>query len=793
VRVPLEWLREFVVMDVEPHELASKLTMRGLEVEAVEEYAPSFRRVCVGEIIKIDAPPKGTRLSLCTVNTGVRTVPVVCGASNIREGDRVPVALPGAQLADGTIIEQRMIRGVESTGMLCSEKELGISDDHSGIFILPENFEVGEQLDTHPDIHDFVFDVNVPPNRGDCLSILGIAREVGSIFNQKAKLPQFKIGLESPETVEGYVDLEVVHRDACPRYVLKMIKGVSVVPSPYWMRSRILKCSMRPINAIVDVTNYVMLELGQPLHSFDYGRLRGKRIVVRLADGDMEFRTLDGTERALVSGDLLICDGAGPVAVAGVMGGENSEITAETTDIALESAYFNPYFIRRTARRLNIRSEASLRFEKGIDLDNVEFAGARAIELMSRLAGGKIIQGKREIYEKKQGKTIFVDFGKVNGLLGTTIDHTSIINALRSVDLHIMKEEESGFTVSVPNFRHDLDEYTDIIEEVGRIYGYDHIPPSTPVITLQPQKRDTRGVYYGTVRDYFRSAGFFESINFAFFGLKDIGNFHIQESDHRSLAVPILNPLSKDYEVMRTFMTPHLLKTLSYNLNRGAKNQRLYEMGKVFVATDEGLPSEYPCIGFAMTGQERDYFWRDSFSEYDFFDIKGVMEGLLGCFDLSPAVTTSNEPFLNLPKATDIFIDGVKLGWMGEIGEEVLRAYDIEQRVYCAELRFDRVMEKGTLNVRYRPIPRYPQATRDFSFYMDDTVAVSTLMERVRRISPLIVSASVFDMFRRDMRSVAFRVVFQSFEQTLRDEEINGLQETIIKELSNIKGVRLRT
>ena len=793
MKIPYEWLNEFVVLDIDPYELASRLTMRGFEVEAIEEYRPSLDGVCVGEVVKIDLHPDAKNLTICRVRTDKEMLPIVCGAKNVQEGDKVPVARVGSTLAGGFSIEKKDIRGVESLGMLCSEKELGLSDDHSGIFILPKDIATGTNLDEMAGLRDFVFDINVPPNRGDCLSVYGIAREVGSILNQRAKLPVFKLNSASDDDIKDLVSLDIKDIEGCPRYVLRMITGVSMVQAPFWIRQRIQKCGMRPINAIVDVTNYVMLELGQPLHAFDYHSLRDKRIEVRVAGGDTVFRTLDGEDRKLVGGDILICDGSGPVAIAGIMGGENSEITENTKDIALESAFFNPLHIRQTARRLGIRSEASLRFEKGIDLDNVDFAAERAMFLMNDTAGGTVVKGKQEIYEKKDSKSIFVSFGKIIDILGTPVEHSVIISSLRSVDLHIVKEEETGFVVSVPNFRHDLDEYIDIIEEVARIYGFDHIPATTPVGASQAHKREKSSVYFKSVKEYLTACGFFELINFAFFSVKDIENFTIQPSDERFVGVPIMNPISKDYEVMRTFIAPNVLKSIAYNLNRGARNLRFFEAGKVFFTGCEELPLEYPAICFAMTGKERDYFWRDPCPEYDFFDVKGVLEGLTARLGLSVSFVRSNEPFLNGSTSADVLLEGAKVGWLGEIEEKVLRLYDIEQKVYCSELRFDIMMQKGFTDVQYKAIPRYPQVTRDFAFLVDDTVVVATMIEQIETISPLIVSVGVFDMFRKETKSIALRVIFQSYEETLTDETVNALQEIIIQKVTNIQGVTLRT
>lgn len=792
MKVPYEWLKEFVVMDLDPLDLAKRLTMRGLEVESVEDFTPSFDGVVVGKIKEIKKHPDSDNLSLCHIDTGKEELAILCGAKNISAGDKVPVALVGGTLADGTRIQERKIRGVQSYGMLCSEKELGLSEDHSGIFILPDNFTVGNQLKDEEGIRDFVLDVNVPPNRGDCLSVFGIAREVASILNQKAKLPLFRFESESSEKIEESISLKIFNTDACPRYVLMMIRDTSIITSPYWMRSRILKCGMRPINSIVDVTNYIMLELGQPLHAFDYNRLNGRRIEVKLANKPMKFRTLDSEERQLEQDDLLICDGDGPVAIAGIMGGENSEITDTTNNIALESAYFNPIFIRKTARRLGIKSEASLRFEKGIDLENVGFAAERAIYMMQQIAGGTIVKGRVEVNEAKKRNSIFVNFGKINEVLGTTIEHRDVLNALRSIDLHILKEEETGFTVSVPWFRHDINEYMDIVEEVARIYGYENIPVTTPTTTMKQVKISKKTDFLNLTKDLLNAAGFFETINFAFFSLKDIENFSISPSDERASCVPIVNPISKDYGVMRTYIAPNVLRNIGYNINRGIKNIKVFEIGKVFFLNHGDLPKEQVNLFIAMTGKERDYYWREQLAEYDFFDIKGVIEGIGERFGLTFTVDISNEPFLEVGRSADIYIDGKKFGWVGEMRGDVLKIYEIEQKTCCAELSFDIILEKGSLDFKYKSIPRYPQVVRDFSFFVDDRIPVSTLIDKIKGVSPLITSVGVFDMFKKEKRSVSFRVVFQSYEETLRDEMVNGIQETIINELTKIEGIILR-
>jgi phenylalanyl-tRNA synthetase beta chain len=792
MKVPFQWLKEFVPVPGDTADVAERLTMRGLEVEGIEHLTPSFTNVSVGEIMDLERHPSADRLSLCQVRMGKDVLPVVCGAPNVVRGAKVPVAIPGARLGDGIVIEKKQLRGIESYGMLCSEKELGLSDDHSGIFILPETAEPGRPLALLPEIDDFVFEINVPPNRGDCQSILGIAREVASAFGVSVALPP--VPPEETRDLGNLIGLSILDEDACPRYVLRMIRDIAIVPSPFWMRSRISKAGMRPINSIVDVTNYVMLELGQPLHAFDYATIGGRRIEVRVASEEIVFRTLDGMDRTLEHGDILICDGSGPVALAGVMGGENSEIGPKTRDVALESAFFNPLFIRRTARRLDLRSEASSRFEKGIDLDNVDYCARRAMDLMHRVAGGTVVEGSKETYARKGGRVVSLNFQRTAEIIGAKVTPAEIASILGSIGIAPVEPGEERAVFSIPSYRHDLIEDFDLMEEVARIVGYDNIPSAVPVSPLLPVSRDERDVAIDVASELLTASGFFEVINYGFFSAKDIERFAIPGGDVRRRSVPIMNPISKDFGVMRTFLAPGILESLAYNVNRGTKNLGVFEVGKVFFdAGQSALPLESLRLCCARTGKEREYFWRDSFKEVDFFDLKGVIETLFDRFNLELEARPSSEPFLDRTTAADLYLKNERLGWIGELRENVLQAYDIKQKVICAELDFESLVARGSADKVYRPVPRYPAVTRDFSFYVDDAIPVATLVETIKAVSPLIVSVGIFDLFRKEVRSISFRVVFQSYEDTLTDENVNGLQQIIIDRLTRMEGIKLRT
>jgi len=792
MRVPFNWLKEFTPLSVAAEELGEILTMRGLEVEGIERCQPAFTDVYVGTIVDLSRHPSADKLSICSVDTGKEVLPIVCGAPNVAKGLKVPVAVPGARLADNTTIAKRELRGVESSGMLCSEKELGLSEDHSGIFILPDDTATGVSLGTILEIEDSVLDVNVPPNRGDLQSILGIAREAAAIFNLPLTLPSFT--LAETEDLGDLIDLVVHDRQACPRYVLRLIKDISIVPAPFWMRSRIAKSGMRPINSIVDVTNYVMLELGQPLHAFDYEKIGARRIEVKSAGEKLVFRTLDGIDRKIEAVDVLICDGAGPVALAGVMGGENSEISPSTRHVALESAFFDPLSIRRTARRLDLRSEASSRFEKGIDMEAVDYCSRRAMDLMFRTSGGRVFRGSKEVYEKPPQRLIPLSLARAEEIVGTRLDQGAILKALDSIGIHQTEVKTDQAVFAIPSFRHDVTEYCDLIEEVARIVGYDNIPATVPVSSLLPVTRQKKDADIDSAKGYLTACGFFEMINYAFFDTKDIENFSIEPADERLKVLPIMNPISKDLSVMRTFLTPGILENLAYNVNRGMRNAKVFEVGKVFFNETEGdLPREVVHVACAFSGKEREYFWREPFKALDFFDLKGVLEGLFGSFNLAFEVRPTSEPFLDRGASADIFVHGSKIGWIGEISPWVLAKYEIKEKVFCAEADFDRISDLSTEEPTYRPIPRYPSVVRDFSFYVDDNVPTAGIIETIEGVSPLVASVGVFDLFKKEVRSVSFRVVFQSFEDTLTDEAVNELQQIIIDRLKSTEGIKLRT
>jgi phenylalanyl-tRNA synthetase beta chain len=791
MKIPFKWLKTFVALTASAEEVSDALTMRGLEVEGLERISQTFSGVYTANIVSVEMHPSADKLHLCRVDTGEEVIPIVCGAPNVAVGQKVALALPSGQVS-GMTIEKRTLRGVESFGMLCSERELGLSDEHGGILTLPDETLLGKPLQDILEVDDFVLEVNVPPNRGDCQSVLGIAREVGSAFDLPIVLPS--VDFEEGEDINNLINLSILDSHACPRYVLRLIKGISIRQSPYWMRTRIIKAGMRPINSIVDVTNYIMLELGQPLHAFDYSTIGLRTIEVRVAQQASVFRTLDGVDRKIEPEDILIYDGKGPIAIAGVMGGENSEINVNTDVVALESAFFNPLFIRRTARRLDLRSEASIRFEKGIDISNADYCARRAIDLMQRTSGGAILRGSKEFYTKRTDKFVSLNFAKASEIIGTEVKSERVLEILSSLGLTPEGTKKDSSLFLVPSYRHDIDEDFDLIEEVARIVGYANIPPTVPVGSLLPVTRNKLDIDTNLAKDFLCSCGLYEVINFGFFSSKDVEKLGIPSNDTRFSTIDIMNPISKELNVMRSFLTPGILENLTYNINRGTKNFGIFEIGKVYFTSQiSDLADEHIHLCCALTGKERDYFWRDSFKPFDFFDLKGIIESLFSRLGLSFSVSRSTESFLDITSSADVFLNNMKIGWLGQIKDSVLNAYDIKDIVFCSEIDFGIVSDQGSSQKTYRPIPRFPAMTRDFSFYVDDSITVSSIIDSIKEVSPLIVSVGVFDLFKKEEKSISFRVVFQSFDETLTDEVVNEVQQTIILKLTKDTTIRLRT
>lgn len=802
MKVSLNWLKDYVDISMEVNELAKLLTMGGFEVEQVNQIGAGLDNIVVAEIRSIQRHPNADRLSLVEVVTESKKFSVVCGATNISEGQKVPLALVGAKLPNGMVIRQSKIRGVTSEGMLCSEVELGLGDDASGIMILPGNLRLGENLGSALGLMDTVLDISITPNRSDCLSIIGIAREVAALTNQRIRypsIPDYKVEGEIHEKTS----VTILDPDLCPRYVAKIIEGIKVGPSPYWMRSRLENVGIRSINNVVDVTNYVMMEYGQPLHAFDFDLLEEGRIVVRRAKQGEEFITLDGVKRRLDPEMLMICDGVKPVAIAGVMGGLNSEIRNDTKNVLLESAYFNPANNRETSKKLGLETEAAFRFGRGIDYGACLLVANRAAKLMEELAGGRVVEGSVDAYPKPiKPKPINLRIHRINNVLGLEIPKRSVKEYLESLELKVEEREGDTFIVTPPTFRQDLEREIDLIEEIARLNGYDKIP-----VTLPKSPPSSRAINRDLILE--RKAinvlihhGYHEVITYSFISPSYSDMIHLSKEDVGRRPIRIVNPLSEDLSVMRTTLIPGLLETARYNLSRKNSNLKIFELKKVFIPKEgEKLPREIKYLsGFAM-GFDLDLNWASKPREIDFFDIKGCIEDLLETLRIDKVkfIRAEDIPYLHPKKSSALVANGEIVGVLGEIHPKVLSNYEIEKKAFLFELNFEKIIKYSQdEKIRFEPLPKFPAVYRDMSLVVDKDLEVGKIFEVILSFEePYINDIKLFDVYEgqplsEGKKCVSFRIRYQSKDRTLTDEEVNQYHEKVVSRLKGILKIDLR-
>ncbi|HDS05582.1 MAG TPA: phenylalanine--tRNA ligase subunit beta, partial [Deltaproteobacteria bacterium] len=668
--VSLKWLKDYVDIDLKAEKLAERLTMSGLEVESVKEISPEFKGVVTAKIISVKPHPNADKLSLCEVTDGSKKYPVVCGAKNIKAGDVVPLAKVGATIPGGYTIKPSVLRGETSEGMLCSEAELMIGEDSSGIMQLPKNMKPGKPLEKALDLEDTVFDVSITPNRADCLSVIGIAREVAALTGKKIKMPKVNIK-ETSENIKALASVKIMDAELCPRYTARMIKNVKIGPSPVWLKARLEACGMRAINNIVDVTNFVMLEMGQPLHAFDFRYLEKNKIIVRKSKKNEEFISLDGKSRKLADETLLICDGVKPVAIGGIMGGLNSEVKEDTDTILLESAYFNPVSIRRSARRLAMPAEAAFRFERGIDPEGVVKALNRATQLIAELAGGSICKNYIDEYPRKirQAKNIKLRLEQVRKITGTQISAAEVTKILRSLGMKTTQSGKGIYLVTPPAFRVDITREIDLIEEIVRIYGFDRVPASLPNVSVGELLPNSHLKLEDNIRKIMNGMGFSEVINYSFISPASVESLLFPTEDERLNVVKINNPLTEEQSIMRPTIITGLLDTLKKNINNGYANLKIFELGRLFIHDKHGkLPKEKNMFAGLISGKKMENLW-DYKSNVDFYDLKGCLENIFYALKLENITFKSDvvDTILHPGKSCSVFLGDTLLGYMGEI------------------------------------------------------------------------------------------------------------------------------
>ena len=822
MQVSLRWLKDYVDIEIEPEALAARLTMAGLEVEAVERRAPCFSRVVVAKIIAVKPHPQADKLTLCDVTDGDAVYPVVCGAPNIRIGDVAPLAKEGAVLPGGATIKKTRIRGELSVGMLCSEEELGIGSDASGVMILArpagegeaaENtFEtseghkktliLGEELSKALDLEEVIFTVSVTPNRSDCLSVIGLAREIAALTGKKIKSPEITLP-ENQEEVERLTSVAIHDPDLCPRYTARVIKNVLISQSPFWMRLRLEAAGLRAINNIVDVTNFVMLEMGQPLHAFDYRYLAGGRIVVRRSREGEVFTTLDGKERVLKSDILLICDGEKPVAAGGIMGGINSEVKESTETVLLESAYFDPASIRVSARWLGMTTDAAFRFERGIDPEGVLKAQNRAARLMVRLSGGVSCRGVIDQYPRKieTAKNIPLRVRRVCDIAGTEIKAGEIISALEGLEMVVRRADgEGAYLVTPPTFRVDIEREIDLIEEIVRIRGYDSIPATLPAVSLASVRKETKRTIKDRLRGVLTGNGYSEVISYSFVSPHWVDRLGLPEEDHRRSLVRIKNPLAEDQSVMRTTLLCGLMETMQRNANMGSFDLKIFEVGKVFHSRGSGkLPEEKNHLGCLLTGIQDDEQWHSK-RIADFYDLKGCAENIFADLGIRDIKFRSDlhQPFLHPGKSCGIMVGEKYAGFLGELHRDVLETLDLKNSAFVLEIDLDILTEAFSRRVSYRDISRFPAITRDVAFLVSKQMDAEKMVSFVNDTGEeLLEKVRIFDVYEGKgipdgLRSLGLRFTYRSAEKTLTDEEITGLHGRIVEKIVDLTGAMIR-
>lgn len=799
MRVSLNWLKEFVDIHQTPAEVAEVLTMAGLEVEGLERKGQNLSDVRVSRILDIKPHPRANRLSICQLATGRQEVSVVCGATNIKTGDLVPLALPGTRLPDATPIKESRIRGEVSHGMLLAEDEMGLTDDHSGILILPDDLTPGQSLSEAMDLEDWVLEVTLTPNRIDCASVLGIAREIAALTNKTATMPEVHIE-ESAAPIEDLASVTVLDTHGCPRYTAGLVDQVKIGPSPFWMRYRLHMSGIRAINNVVDITNYVLMELGQPLHAFDYHRLIDRKIVVKRAENGQAFTTLDGQLRELDDQTLMICDGERAVALAGIMGGLNSEITPDSTTVLVESAYFDPIMIRRASKRLSLSTEASYRFERGIDIGGVDRALRRSLMLIAQLAGGSIAKGIIDCYPRPwSAPKITLRVDRTNEILGTNIRIKEIIHHLSSLGMTVTELDQSHLEVRPPSFRVDITREADLIEEVARLIGYDNIPVTLPGI--RSTEEDTPEL---ALRDRIKSLlvgmGFLEIVTYSFISPQSAEILGSEEHDYLRSFVRLRNPLSRDQSVMRTSLIPGLLSTARLNSLRGQNDLRIFEWGKIYLKGDGELPQEKQVLTALISGMVSSQQWYRMPREVDFFDIKGVVEDILEVLGIEEPEFKRNGPKegLDPDEYARIFCSASEIGSIGKVSRNTMEGFGLQRDAYLSELDIE-ALSPFVKSVReFKPLAKFPSVRRDISIVVNRSIETATLLDIVKGMGKeLIESVNIFDVYQgkgigKKEKALAIRIDYRSRQRTLTDDEVNRIHEAIIEEIRRRTGGRLR-
>lgn len=793
MQISYNWLRELVEFDIDPHQLAIKLTSIGTAVESVESLAANLDNVVIGKIVACDPHPGKDNLKICKVELGRDIqMTVVCGAPNVRIGMKAPLALPGAVLSGNVTVQSIEKFGVVSEGVLCSQAELGLSDDHSGLMEIDPAIKSGADLKTALNLEDHILSFDLTPNRADCLSAIGIAREISALTGSPIKRPSVEIK-EAAEQAATQVEIGIEDTEGCPRYAARLIRGIKVGRSPWWIQQRLLTSGIRCINNIVDITNFVMLECGQPLHAFDFDNFSQPKVVVKRARAGEMFTTLDGVQRKLSDDVLLITDGNGPVAIGGIMGGQFSEVSDKTVNILLESAYFNSSIIRRGRKHLGLTSEAQTRFERGADPNVVLFALDRAASLMEKYAGGKVSAGTVDCYPNKiEPLKLELRPSRVNQLLKTEMSSPTMIDILKGLEFKVTPGK--NVTVEIPTFRPDITREIDLIEEIARVYGYDRIPVAMRAGGNLVVARSVTEIFTQCLKLAMIGQGYYEIVT------NSIGDPKlISLVDPDAKAVEIVNPISEDLKWLRPSLLPGLLGVVSQNVSHQVRTVKVFEVGTVMAARTDEAPIESQRIGLAISGTDSGENWAFHPQEFGLHDLQGVLDTIEELLRFKLQITPSKIPIFDQSCSFDITTDGTNVGRCGKVAATILRAFSIKSDVYLMEMDFDQLAERSSGYGTYVSLPRFPAIERDIAVVIDEAVQSGSIVKVINQAADEnLRKVIVWDVYRGKQvpvgkKSVAYRLIFQNESKTLTDGEIDNVFNKIVDSLKGELGAELRS
>jgi phenylalanyl-tRNA synthetase beta chain len=800
LKISLNWLKEYIDLEGIPsNEIVQKLTMSGLEVEDVFDQNKLFKKFVVGFVENKEKHPNADRLTVCKVSNGSESFQVICGAPNVERGQKVVFAPIGTLIPNGNFkLKKAKIRGIESYGMICAEDELGLSEDHSGIMVLDAKLKEGIPITQALGLNDVIMEIAVTPNRPDALSHLGVARDLAALFNKKLKIPKVSLD-ESEVDINSLASIEIEDELNCPRYSSRVVKNVKIDESPDWLKQRLKSIRLRPINNIVDITNFVMHECGQPLHAFDLDRLNGKKIIIKSTRVKSKFTTLDSKERELAQATLMICDAEKDVAIAGVMGGENSEIYDDTKNVLIESAYFNPSSIRKTSKYLQLSTDASYRFERGTDPGNTMYAAERTAQLLKEIAGGKIAQGSIDVYPKKIKELVLnLRLSRVSILLGFDVSKENTVTILTDLGFTVDEISDDELKVNVPTFRPDVEREVDLIEEIARIFGYDNVP-TIPKISIPLGANHDETSFTDRLKEYANSLGLFEMIN------NPLQPESLAELTGRAILVS--NPQSMDMAYLRTSLLSGAMSVVSRNLNKGEKNLELYEIGNVFnlhegknaVNSFDDYVEEEKLI-FILTGKKEAREWYSGEKDYDFFDLKGLVNTFIEKISLDNVLNDSYYAEGN--SIYDYyFTKNIKdqvIGLGGKIKSSVLKQFEIDQDVFCSEINLGKLKEIIVPGRNFNELLKYPKVVRDFAFVFDKGIKFDEVNNLIKKKgSKLLKDIKVFDIFEsKDLGqgkiSMAFQLEYFDEERTLTEDEVEKDFSNLIRVISKEFNAKLR-